>query len=69
VDHQSVTFVVWLGVAVLALVWAQLSLWRTRRLLAQVRQEHCVTRVRFAQAAAHTRFSPAPAPTSQAIAS
>jgi len=33
VNHQSVVFAVWLGIAVVALVWANLYQMRTRRLL------------------------------------
>lgn len=32
-DHQSVELEVWLGLAVLALIWASLNLWRARRIL------------------------------------
>jgi hypothetical protein len=51
--HQSVRFVVWLGVAVLALVWASVYMWHTGRLLHQVQQD---------RATAQIRFVPAPAP-------
>lgn len=37
-NHQSVEIVVWLGFAMIAIVWANLSLWRARRLLARLRQ-------------------------------
>ena len=37
-NHQSVEFVVWLGIAVLALIWANLSLWRARRILSDAHQ-------------------------------
>lgn len=50
VDPQSLTFAVWLGLAVSALVWANLALWHTRRVLARISQDHCVTQVRFMQA-------------------
>jgi hypothetical protein len=33
---------VWLGIAVLALVWANLGIWRARRVLSQSRQEALV---------------------------
>jgi len=39
VDQQNVQLVVWLGVAVLALGWANLEIWRVRRALAEVRRE------------------------------
>jgi uncharacterized membrane protein (DUF485 family) len=60
VDHQSVKFAVWLGIAVLALICASLYLWRTRRVLNQVQQD-----------CAATQIKPAPVPefTSSAIAS
>jgi hypothetical protein len=48
VDHQSVTFAVWLGIAVLALVWASISLWHTRRVLTRLQQNDCVTQIRLA---------------------
>jgi hypothetical protein len=37
-NHQSVEFVVWLGIAVLALIWANLSLWRALRILSDAHQ-------------------------------
>jgi hypothetical protein len=49
VDHQSVTFAVWLGIPLLALIGAIFSLWRTRRTLRQVQISHCVTQARFSQ--------------------
>jgi hypothetical protein len=39
VNHQSMIYAVWLGVAVLAFVWANLHLWHTRRLLGQTQRE------------------------------
>ena len=38
-NHQSVEFVVWLGIAVLTLIWANLSLWRARRVLSDSHQD------------------------------
>jgi succinoglycan biosynthesis transport protein ExoP len=46
VDHQSVKFAVWLGMAALALVWAGLYLWHTRHLLRQVQQNDVATPIR-----------------------
>jgi hypothetical protein len=37
-NHQTVEFSVWLGMAVVALICAGLSLWRVRRLLNRHRQ-------------------------------
>jgi hypothetical protein len=37
-NHQGVEFVVWLGIAVLALIWAYLSLWHARRVLSDAHQ-------------------------------
>jgi hypothetical protein len=37
-NHQTVALSVWLGMAVLALICAGLSLWRVRRLLNRLRQ-------------------------------
>jgi hypothetical protein len=36
---------VWLGIAVLALVWANLGLWRARRVLSQSRQASLVQEI------------------------
>jgi hypothetical protein len=36
---------VWLGIAVLALVWANLGLWRARRVLSQSRQDALVPEI------------------------
>jgi hypothetical protein len=38
VMDQNVAFVVWAGIAVLALAWAQVSLWHLRRVLSQPRR-------------------------------
>jgi hypothetical protein len=62
VDHQSVKFAVWLGIAVVALVSASLYMWHTRRLLNQVQQDRAATQIRHATA-------PAPEFASSAIAS
>jgi hypothetical protein len=64
VNYQSVTFVVWLGIALFALLGAALLLWRTRRTLARVRQDHSLTLLRLAPAPA-----PSPAPSASSIAS
>jgi hypothetical protein len=39
VNHQRLIFAVWLGVAVLNFVWANLRLWHTRRVLGQTQRE------------------------------
>ena len=39
VDHQSVEFGFWLGIAVLALVWAYLQIWHARRALDRIQPE------------------------------
>lgn len=39
VVDQGLEFSVWLGVAVVALIWANLLLWRTRHTLKQMRQD------------------------------
>jgi uncharacterized membrane-anchored protein len=36
--YQNAAFVVWVGIAVLALVWAKVSLWHAGRTLSQSRQ-------------------------------
>ena len=50
VDHQSVTFAVWLGLPVLALIVAYITLWHTRRQLRNLQQSHCPTQLRLATA-------------------
>jgi hypothetical protein len=47
VDHLNVKTAVWLGIAVLALVWANLQIWRTRRVLSQAQHDHSVTQIGF----------------------
>src|ERR1035437_621063 len=38
VNYQTLELSLWLGIAVFALIWAGLSLWRARRLLNQLHQ-------------------------------
>jgi hypothetical protein len=38
VNYQTLELSVWLGIAVLALIWGGLSLWHARRLLNQLDQ-------------------------------
>ena len=38
VNNQTLELSVWLGIAVLALIWSGLSLWHARRLLNQLHQ-------------------------------
>ena len=38
INHQSVELSAWLGMALLALICAEFSLWRIRRLLTRLRQ-------------------------------
>jgi hypothetical protein len=58
VNQQSVEFVVWLGVAVLALIWASLGLWRTRRVMNRIQQSQAAGVSRsVAPAAAELRGS------------
>ena len=47
-NHQSVEFVVWLGIAVLALIWANLSLWHARRVLSDSHQDTDVQEIGLA---------------------
>jgi hypothetical protein len=47
VDHQNVKIALWLGVAVLALVWANLQIWRTRRVLRRTQLDRSVTQIGF----------------------
>jgi hypothetical protein len=37
--NQSLELSVWLGVALLGLIWANLHLWHTRRVLKRLRQD------------------------------
>ena len=39
VDHQSVEFGFWLGIAMSALVWAYLQIWHARRALNRIQPE------------------------------
>ena len=48
---QSVELNVWLGLAILALVSAQILLWRTRRILNQARRDVLVQEVSVAPVA------------------
>ena len=49
---QSVELNVWLGLAILALLSAQILLWRTRRVLSNARRDALVQEVRLAPDAA-----------------
>ena len=42
VDYQSVTYGFWVGIAVVALIWANLKIWRTRRALDRLQQDQVV---------------------------
>ena len=42
VDYQSVTYGFWLGIAVVALIWANLKIWRTSRALDRLQQDQVV---------------------------
>ena len=55
-DYLTVGVVVWLGIAVLALIWANLYLWRTRRVLNRLRQELGVPEGRLVPAATVTQM-------------
>ena len=44
-DYQSFEFGFWLGIAVLALVWAYFQIWHTRRALGRVQQDLSVQQV------------------------
>jgi len=59
VDYQSVTLTVWLGIAVLALVGANITLWRTRRHLRSFQQNGAATQIGLAKAAAAQQSNPA----------
>jgi hypothetical protein len=39
VNHQTVEYCVWLGVAVLGFIWANIDLWRRGRALTQIQQD------------------------------
>jgi uncharacterized protein (DUF58 family) len=46
-SQQTVEFVVWLGIALLALIWATLGLWRAHRVLSQSAQRSPVHEIGF----------------------
>ena len=46
-DHQNLLFVVWLGIAVPALVWGEMSVWHTRRLLRQAHPKDGATHIQL----------------------
>ena len=39
-NQRSMELWVWLGIAMLALIWANLHLWHTRRLLSRLQQDY-----------------------------
>ena len=47
-DYQSVTYGFWLGIAVVALVWANVKIWRTRQALNRLQQDQVVPQNRSA---------------------
>ena len=47
-DHQNLLFVVWVGMAVPALVWGEMSVWHTRRLLHRVQPKDAATHIQLA---------------------
>jgi len=47
---QVTEFALWVGMAVLALVWGNLHLWHTRRVLKRLRQEVATQTTRMAPA-------------------
>jgi uncharacterized membrane protein (DUF485 family) len=57
VDYLTVGLVVWLGIALLALILAELYLWRTRRVLNRLRPELGVPEGRLVPAAAVTQMA------------
>ena len=58
-DYLTVGLVVWLGIAMLALILAELCLWRTRRVLNRLRQEFGVPEGRLVPAATVTQLASA----------
>lgn len=68
VNHQTVELGVWLGIAVLALIWANLSLWRARRVLSRARQNNLVQEISTLPPVA-LQSSPLSEPASSALAS
>jgi hypothetical protein len=51
-SQQTVEFVVWLGMALLALSWASVGLWRAHRVLSQSAQGTPVQEISFLPSAA-----------------
>ena len=62
VVDQGVEFGVWIGIAVLALIWANLQLWHTRRVLKRLRQDLGVPKGRLRPAAVAEMVSSVMAP-------
>jgi len=62
VVDQGVEFGVWIGIAVLALIWANLQLWHTRRVLKRLRQDLGVPKGRLRPAAVAEMASSVMAP-------
>ena len=58
-NYLTVGLVVWLGIAMLALISAELCLWRTRRVLNRLRQEVGVPEGRLVPAAIVTQMASA----------
>ena len=58
-DQQSAQFVVWLGVALLALGWANLQIGRVRRALKQVRRDRGMPKHRAVPQRVTTTSAPA----------
>lgn len=44
--HQNIELIVWIGLAVLALVGADIGLWHARRVLSQIRPDTSVRVIR-----------------------
>ena len=63
---QSVELNVWLSLAILALVSAQILLWRTRRVLSNSRRDALVQEVRLAPVAPLVQSAPKSATSSVA---
>lgn len=51
-NHQTVGYALWFGVAVLGFVWAKIDVWRRERALNQIQQDYVAARGMFVQSAA-----------------
>lgn len=61
-NYQSMELGVWLGIAVLAPIWANLHLWHARRLLSRLQQDDGAPEGTLSSSAVADKTSPVNAP-------